>query len=260
MLAKIPELPADAVAVDLEDGVAPAGKAHARDALRQSAARAGPGVWPPWALRINPPATADHEADLRLAVDLRPRWVILPKAENPEAVGRLARRCASFDASVGLMIETSGGVGRVRDLACADPRVEMLIFGSADYRLSIGARPDPSRQREMHALQEILLAARMHGRLAVDSVYFRFTDEPGLRRDARVSRDLGYDGKSCIHPGQIEPIHDVFRSTPEEVGWARAVLEAWKQQAGDRAGVVVLEGEMIEGLHLDMARRILDRS
>jgi citrate lyase beta subunit len=95
---------------------------------------------------------------------------------------------------------------------------------------------------------------------AIDSVFFRFLDAEGLQAEARVARDLGYDGKSCIHPAQVSTIHDVFTSTPEEVAWARAVLRAWSEEDGDGRGVVVLDGEMIEALHVRVAERLLGRS
>ena len=95
---------------------------------------------------------------------------------------------------------------------------------------------------------------------AVDGVQFHFRDPAALEAEARVARDIGFDGKSCIHPGQIEAIHRVFSSTPEELAWARGVLETWDESDGKHTGVVVMDGEMIEALHLDVARRILDRA
>ena len=108
-------------------------------------------------------------------------------------------------------------------------------------------------------MSEILLAARMAGCAAVDAVTFEFRNAEKLESDARFARELGFDGKSCIHPGQIETIHRVFSSTPEEIDWAERVLETWEAQDGDRSGVVVMGQEMIEALHLDIARRILAR-
>ena len=106
---------------------------------------------------------------------------------------------------------------------------------------------------------EILLAARMHRCQAIDAVYFRYKNRDGLVREAEIARSLGFDGKSCIHPGQVEPIHQVFSSTEEEIVWARKILAAWKDQDGDRKGVIVVDGEMIEALHLEVARKILAR-
>lgn len=254
MVAKAPTFGADRLIVDLEDGVAPADKVAARNHVRDLGASAAGLV------RINAAGSPWHDDDLAMVREARPLGVVLPKAEDPGSVAAIAEVVAGFDGEVALMIETAAGVGRARDLAAAHPAIRTLVYGSADLRRSLGARPDPARGWERHAMSEILLAARMHGRDAIDGVYFEFRDEGGLVRDARIAADLGFDGKSCIHPAQIEPIHRVFASGPDEVAWARAVLDGWKDGDGARRGVVVVDGEMIEALHVDIARRILART
>lgn len=259
MLAKAATLPADAVLIDLEDGVAPDAKDEARDNVRRALAD---GRFPEnrWGIRVNAVGSPEHDPDLDLVAETAPPFAVLPKADDVDAVAGIAGAWAAHGTATGLMIETARGVGRARELAAAHPRVTALIVGSADLRLSLRARPDPDRAWERHALAEVLLAARMHGCRAIDAVYFRFRDDEGLERDAGVARDLGYDGKSCIHPAQVETIHAVFSSTPDEIAWARGVLEAWRRDDGAGRGVVVLDGEMIEALHVDLARRILDRA
>lgn len=256
MLARLATLDADAVVLDLEDGVAPADKSAARDGIRAAAAGEARRDWPPWMLRVNSPRTPWHADDLALARELAAPRVVLPKAEDPTEVAGIARRAEAWGAKIGLMVETARGVGRLRELAGAHPAVDLLVHGAADLRLSLGARPGGGRAWERHALAEIVLAARMHGCWAIDAVYFRFRDEAGLRREAAEARELGFDGKSCIHPTQIAPIHDVFSSTQEELAWAAAVRRAWSEQNGEAQGVIVLDGEMIEALHLDLAERI----
>ena len=257
MLSKLASIPADYFVVDLEDGVAPVEKAAARRNVREAAAQ---GQLPQrWALRINHDESEWFAGDLQVVDELQPAAVVLPKAENPAVVRRLAVRRAAERTAIVLMIETARGVGRARELAAADPSVGALFYGSADLRRSLGSRPGPDRSWERHAMSEILLAARMAGCAAVDAVTFEFRNSERLESDARVARELGFDGKSCIHPGQIETIHRVFSSTPAEVDWAEGVLEAWREQDGDHAGVVVMGNEMIESLHLDIARRILAR-
>jgi citrate lyase beta subunit len=157
------------------------------------------------------------------------------------------------------MIETAAGVASAMDLLGAHAGVCMAIVGSADLSLSLRARPDAKRAWEYHALSQILLAARRHGRAAIDSVYFRYKDEAGLKAHALVARNLGYDGKSCIHPSQISTIHRVYASTPKERAWARRVLAAWADGQGAAKGVVAMDGEMIEALHVTVAERILAR-
>jgi citrate lyase subunit beta/citryl-CoA lyase len=256
-LERAATLPADALVLDLEDGVAPARKQEAREVLRGAVAEGVLEKAPPWTLRVNAPGTAWHEEDMALALELGPPRVLLPKAEDLLAVTQIARDLSEKGIGVGLMIETAAGVGKVRWLAGSNERIQLLVYGSADLRRSLGARPDPERRWEALAMQEILLAARMHDCRAIDAVYFHYQDGEGLARHARVARDLGFDGKSCIHPDQIPVIHEVFSTTEDERAWAEKVLAAWDEQEGEKAGVVTLEGEMIEALHLEVARRIL---
>ena len=255
MIAKIQSLTADFFVVDLEDGVAPSAKAAARDNVREAVAK---GQLPKdrWGLRANNTDSKWFEDDLKLVREIVPPVVVVPKAEDPGAIASLAERQSS---PIALMIETALGVGHARALASAHRSVCALCCGSADLQRSLRARPGGDRTWERHAMSEILLAARMSDCAAIDAVTFEFRNADKLESDARVARELGFDGKSCIHPAQVETIHKVFSSTAEEVEWAEGVLDAWKEQDGDRAGVVVIDNEMIEALHLDIARRILSR-
>jgi citrate lyase beta subunit len=258
-LDRIPTLPADLVVVDLEDGVAAPEKEIARENVRNAVASGTLGGGRAWMLRVNAgPAGPPHD-DLTLVGFARPNLVVLPKAEDPEFVRELAGRIAEQGVSIALMIETATGVARAMDLLAVHPAVSMVIVGSADLRLSLGARPDPGRAWELHALSHVLLAARRFGRCAIDSVYFRYRDDDGLRAHAAIARNLGYDGKSCIHPSQVATIHEVYASTPEEKDWAKRVLAAWAAGNGAAAGVVAVDGEMIEALHVAVAERILGR-
>lgn len=259
MLAGAASRGADALIVDLEDALPPEDKAAARERVLSEL---GQGTLPrSFMLRINPPGTPWHEQDLALAALCRPERVLVPKAESPELVRMLANRFDRHGSATALMIETARGVGRARELAACHPKLEMLILGSADLRLSLGAREEGAgRSWELHALSEVLLAARMAGCAAIDSAYFALRDHAGLEAHARVARALGYDGKSCIHPDQIETVHAVYASTPEEVAWARGVLGAWREQHGERAGIVVVDGSMVEALHVILAERILARA
>jgi citrate lyase beta subunit len=259
MLSRLGDLPADAIALDLEDGVAPDDKAAARENLRVVAAAGRLAGERLWMVRINATGAPWHDDDLALVEELAPPAVLVPKAEDPGMVRDLALRFARHDSDTALMIETAIGLGRTRELAGAHPRVGMLVYGNADLRLSLGARPDDARVWERHALHEILLGARMSDCLAIDAVHFHFKDLQALAAHARIARDLGYDGKSCIHPLQTRVIHEVFASSPEEVRWAGAVLDQWEKQDGDAKGVIVVDGEMIEALHVTVARRILAR-
>ena len=256
-LQKAAHVGADRVLLDLEDGVAPSCKQMARQAVRRAALE---GLLPEgWLLRLNAAASAEFERDLALARELQPAGLVLPKAESAEAIAALARETESWRPALALVVETAAGVRDVAQLA-VQPGVAMLIFGSADYRLSLGAPPSTDREFERYALGQIMVAARAAGCLAYDSVYFRFRDAAGLEAHAALGRKLGFDGKSCIHPAQLDPIHRCYSSTAAETAWARQVLQAWDEQEGEARGVVVLEGEMLEALHLTQAHRILERA
>lgn len=256
LLGKLPQLAPDAVVLDLEDGVSPADKEAARAAVRRLVADGGL-AGARWMLRVND-APGLYDADLELAAELQAPAVVLPKAESLERVTHLAAAAAGWGARVALMIETAAGVGRAAKLASAS-RAVALILGSADLRLSLGARPDDARCWERTAMGQVLLAARECGSHAIDSVFFRFKDREGLRRHGRIARDMGYDGKSCIHPGQIDVIHEVWAAEAGEVAWAHRVIDAWENGGGAARGVIALDGEMIEALHVELARRILRR-
>lgn len=259
-LDKIPSLPSDMVLVDLEDGVALGDKEQARDHLRQVVATGGLDGERPWMLRVNGGRLGPPPEDLTLVGFAKPAVVVLPKAEEPEQVRALASRFAEHGAKTALMIETATGVARATELLSAHASVCMAIVGSADLRLSLGARVDSGRLWERHALSQVLLASRCAGHAAIDSVYFHYKDHAGLRAHAAVARDLGYDGKSCIHPAQVGVIHDVYASTHDELTWARRVLAAWAQGSGPTKGIVAMDGEMIEALHVTVAERILARA
>lgn len=258
-LDEIPSLPADLILVDLEDGVAPEEKDRARDNVRAAIASGVLGGGRPWMLRVNAGRLGPRPEDLTLVGFAKPTIVVLPKAEEPESVRTLAARFADHGAATALMIETATGVACAMELMGAHASVCMAILGSADLRVSLRARPDARRLWEHHALSHVLLAARRHGRTAIDSVYFRYKDDVGLRAHAAIAKNLGYDGKSCIHPSQVASIHKVYASAPRERAWARRVLSAWVAGQGSAKGIVAMDGEMIEALHVTMAERILER-
>jgi len=259
LLAKIPSLDADLVVVDLEDGVAPEDKDEARDNVRAAIASGLLGDGRPWMLRVNGGRLGPPPEDLTLVGFAKPSIVALPKAEDPEFVRTIAARLADHGAQTALMIETAAGVACAMELMGAHASVCMAILGSADLRVSLGARPGAGRAWEHHALAQVLLAARRFGRIAIDSAYFRYRDAAGLRAHATIARELGYDGKSCIHPSQLATIHDVYASTPEELAWAQRVLSAWASGQASAKGIVAMDGEMIEALHVSLAERILAR-
>jgi citrate lyase subunit beta/citryl-CoA lyase len=256
MLRKAPSRGADAIIVDLEDGVLPDGK----DGARAQAER----LWleldlgrAEVLLRVNAPGTPWHEDDLAAAARVRPAGLVLPKCEDPAAVAGVASRLEG--TPLFLMVETARGVLAAPELARA-PHVAGLLFGAADLRASLRASREPGEEEILVARSTLVLAARAAGVEAFDTPFFEYRDEAGLERSARRARSLGFDGKTCVHPVQVATINRVFSPTPEEVERARKVNEALAAAARDGRGVATVDGEMVEALHGREARRTLDRA
>lgn len=254
MVAKAAVRGADVVVLDLEDGVHPEQKDGARARLAESceSARAGGGRV---VVRVNPPETGAGHRDLETAGAIAPEAVLLPKAEAVDAV-RAARSILGERLPVWLMVETARGAAQVFDLA-AEPGVEGLVFGSADYRLSMGAAGSPDEADLAFVRSRLVLAARAAGIGVWDAPWFAFRDLDGLRRSARRAFELGFDGKSAVHPIQIPEIHAAFRPSDEQRTWAERVIAAVEE--ADRAGASVaeLDGVLVEKLHRRHACRLL---
>ncbi len=208
-------------------------------------------------VRANGLDTPWGEKDLAMVAELSPRAAVLPKAEEVSLVARAATLAGNVPLL--LMVETARGVLAAAELARL-PRVEGLLFGAADYRESVRAGRLPDESELLFARMQVLLAARAAGVEAFDTPWFEYKDLEGLEASARRARALGFDGKTAIHPSQIETIHRVFSPTLEEVERARRVVDVMEQAFAQGKNVATLGNEMVEALHLKEARRILARS
>lgn len=256
MLRKVGSRGADAVIVDLEDGVLPGAKDDARSRAERLWRELDFGGSEAL-LRVNAPGTPWHGADLEAAARLRPAGVVLPKCEDPAAVARVA---AVLPATpLFLMVETARGVLAAPELARA-PRAAALLFGAADFRASVRATRDPEERELALARGTLVLAARAAGIEAFDTPFFDYRDAAGLEASARRARTLGFDGKTCIHPGQVAVVSRVFSPSGEEVARAERVVEALAAAAREGRGVATVDGEMVEPLHAAEARRTLARA
>jgi citrate lyase subunit beta/citryl-CoA lyase len=256
MLRRAQERGADALIVDLEDGVLPGAKdaARARAAALWEELRQGPAEA---LLRANAPGTPWHEADVEAAARVRPAGLVLPKCEEPRRVEAVARRLEGVPLF--LMVETARGVLAAAELARV-PGVAGLVFGAADYRASLRARRDPDEVELLVARSTLVLAARAAGIESFDTPFFDYRDASGLARSARRARTLGFDGKTAIHPGQVASINTAFSPSGEEIAHARQVLAALEEAAASGRGVATVGGEMVEALHAEEARRTLGRA
>ena len=257
MMAKAGARGADVLVLDLEDGVHPDSKSRAREQIRDALERFDWGDSEVW-IRANGLDTEWGDDDVDFIAAVRPRGAVLPKCEDPQVIEGVARRIGP-DVSLYLMIETAEGVIEATRLACAS-NVAGLVFGAADYRESMRAGKLPDEAELAFARGQILHAARASGLEAIDTPWFEYKDLDGLETSAFRVRQMGFDGKTAIHPSQVPVINRVFSPTAEEVERARRIVELMETASAAGKNVATLGDEMIEALHLRGARRILSRS
>jgi citrate lyase subunit beta/citryl-CoA lyase len=244
-IAKARGAGADLVILDLEDAVKADDKGSARDAAVEAVAEA----WPvPVAIRINGVGSEWHSLDLDAVARSKADLVVLPRAISAHLVHGLAEAAGK---PVLAMIETAAGV-----LAAADIAGEAagLIAGTNDLRADLRLPLDSTREPISASLQLIVLAARAAGVAVFDGVFNKLEDSDAFSKEAEEGRHLGFDGKSLIHPNQIEPCHRAFAPGAAEVERARALVEAF------RGGAERFGNEMIERMHVEAAQRVLERA
>lgn len=257
MIAKTPRAEPDAVIVDLEDAVAATDKVSARAtavaAIDELVVAPGTVVL----VRVNPVGTAWFADDVAGAASSTAAGVVLPKLEHEAQLHELRSRLTAAgrtDAVVVAGLESALGVADARPLLAGGATVGLaaVYFGAEDYIADLGGRRSASGQEVLYARSRVALAARLAGVWALDQVVVNVADDEGFLADARAGANLGFHGKCCIHPRQVGLAHAVFTPSEEDVAHARAVL------AAGAAGVSVVDGEMIDEVHLKMARAVLD--
>ncbi|MFD2248739.1 citrate lyase subunit beta/citryl-CoA lyase [Pseudochelatococcus lubricantis] len=262
-LEKARGLPSDAVIIDLEDAVAPAAKEAAREQARAAIAQGLGGR--EVALRVNGADTPWGADDLALAASVAPDAVLVPKAASAEAVRDIGRRLDALGAparvQVWAMIETARAVLDADAMArtALEPasRLALFVIGANDLARETGVRVRAGRAALLPWLQQVLLAARASGLAAIDSVYNDFSDTAGFAAECAQGRDLGFDGKSLIHPAQIAAANAAFGPGADDIAEARALIAAFTAPENAGKGAVSFEGRMIEDLHVAIARRTL---
>ena len=257
-LEKAKSLPVDGLILDLEDAVGPDHKDSARENACAAAASGDYGQREV-TIRINGVGTQWHEADLAAAAEAGPAGVVVPKVGSADEVRTLVAGLEAAGAPdhtrLWAMIETPEAVFNVREIASASPRLAVLVMGTNDLVKELHAEHVPGRGPLLTSLQLSLLAAREVGIAILDGVYNDVKNAEGFEAECVQGRDFGFDGKTLIHPGQVEPCNAIFAPSEESVAEARGILEAW--QAGAGSGVVTHNGRMVENLHVDIARRVL---
>jgi citrate lyase subunit beta/citryl-CoA lyase len=261
-LQKAKTLPVDGVILDLEDAVAPDAKAAARDQVVAAVKAGGFGAREVF-IRVNGFDSPWFADDLNAAIEAGPDAILVPKLsqpEQPERIGeRLLSRHAAQHTRIWAMIETPAAIFNVREIARAatdsETRLAGFVLGTNDLAKETRARIVPGRAPMLPWLTTCLLAAREFGIDILDSVYNDIGNTQGFAEECTQARDLGFDGKTLIHPSQIEPCNAAFSPSADEVAQARTMIAAFDLPENKNKGVVQIEGRMVERMHAEMARR-----
>jgi citrate lyase subunit beta/citryl-CoA lyase len=261
---KAQEIPADALIFDLEDAVAPDSKEQARSRVCEAVkSKAYPGR--EVVIRMNALSTPWGAEDLAAACAAGPDAVLVPKVDTPEDIIAVARLMDGHSApkyiQIWAMMETPRAM--LNALAIADTarsegaRLTLFVMGTNDLAKETRVRTGQDRSAMLPWLMTCVAAARANGLAILDGVYNNLEDSEGFSRECTQGRDLGMDGKTLIHPKQVDPCNRIFSPSVAEVEWAESVKAAFDDPAHANAGVVRVNGQMIERLHLDIALRIL---
>jgi citrate lyase subunit beta/citryl-CoA lyase len=257
-------LPADGLILDLEDSVAPEAKALAREQIARSIAAGGFGRRE-ILIRSNGLDTAWWADDLAMAAKAKPDGILVPKVSSAADLKVIADTLSELGADpqikVWAMIETARAVLHAEELAAASRdanlRLAGFVFGPNDISRETRIRMLPGRAAMIPMITHCILAARAHGLEILDGPYSDFGNSDGFAAECAQARDLGFDGKTLIHPGQIDACNAIFTPPPEEVARARAIIAAFERPENATRGAIQIDGQMVERLHADMARRTI---
>lgn len=259
-LEKARTLPADALIFDLEDAVAPDAKEAARTNVVLAAESRAYGKRE-IAIRCNGLNTPWGEADIAAIAGSGADALVVPKVESAaqvtHVVSLLDTAGAPASMQVWAMMETPRGILRAEEIAAAHPRLSLFIMGTNDLVKDMRARHTPMRLPMITALGIAMLAARANGLTILDGVYNDIQDAEGFRAVCQQGLEMGFDGKTLIHPSQVEPCNAVFAPSEAELAMAGRIVEAFKKAQAEGKGVVTVDGRMIENLHVEQAERAL---
>jgi len=258
-LEKAKSLPADSLILDLEDAVAPDAKAQARENIRTALAT-GFGHREA-VVRINGLNTQWGLDDLKAFADTKADAILLPKVESASQIQKVASLLKQFNPAntmkIWAMIETPLAIFHLPEIASSHPMLEALVLGTSDLVKDLHAKHTPSRVETQTALSLSVLAARAHQLCVLDGVHLALEDEEGLKQSCVQGRDMGFDGKTLIHPSQIAFANEIFGPSSEEIEEAKQRINAYDAALSSGAGIVLLNGKLVEELHIQDAKRIL---
>lgn len=261
-LEKAKTLPADALILDLEDAVAPDAKLTAREQVC-GAVKAG-GYGPREVIiRANGLDTPWGRDDILAAAEARPDGILIPKVSDPEALQEVGRLLAGAPDSIRVwaMVETPAAILDIARIAAAardkSTRLACFVMGTNDLAKETRARFVPGRAPMLAWLSLALTAARAEGLDILDGVYNNISDMDGFGAECEQARDFGFDGKTLIHPTQVEPANEIFAPPAAEVEWARKIIAAFELPENAGKGVLSVDGKMVEILHAEIGKRVV---
>jgi citrate lyase subunit beta/citryl-CoA lyase len=255
-LEKAKTLPADALILDLEDSVGPAQKDEARERVAAVVAAGGYGKRE-LVIRVNGLDTEWGMADMAMAAKAKPHAILVPKVSTAADVARAA--ALAHGVPLWVMIETPLAILNLKDIgaAAAAARLTCFVLGTNDLIKDSRCKPVGARFALVPMLSQTVVAARAFGLDVIDGVYNDFKNEDGFAAECEQGVALGMDGKTLIHPGQVEPCNRIFSPSADEVARARAIIAAFALPENDKKGVITVDGKMAERLHLAMAERLV---
>ena len=259
-LEKAKSIAADTLILDLEDAVAPEAKSEARTNVVAAVASGDYGT-KELTIRCNGLDTPWGADDLRAAAQVGPHGVVIPKINSRDELLRIEDALVAAGApnhtKIWAMLESPHAVINAYDICSATDRLVVLVMGTNDLAKELRCSIVAGRAPLMHGLSVCLNAARAAGKVILDGVYNAIDDPEGFRAECRQGAELGFDGKTLIHPSQVDPCNEAYSPTGAEIDHARRVIEAFDEAVAAGKGVVTVDGRMIENLHVDNARRVL---
>lgn len=262
-LEKGRSLAADGLIMDMEDAVAPDAKQQARDGIAAALGQGGYGRRE-IAVRCNGLDTAWGEDDLKAAATMACQAVLIPKVESramiAEAENILTVAGAPDELAIWAMMETPLGMLHAEEIAFASPRMAALVLGTNDLAKDIGAQHTPDRIPFMASLELCILAGKAAGLAVLDGVHPDLNDDEGLRAACLQGKQLGMDGKTLIHPKTVSAANEAFSPAAAEVEWARRIIAAHADAVAKGQGVVLVDGKLVENLHVEQAERLVRMS
>ena len=259
-LEKGRNLPADGLILDLEDAVSPENKALARTQISDAVRSGGYGSRE-LVVRVNGADTAWGNEDLKAMAKIDADAILLPKVETKsmidDAIATLDAAGGASNLPIWCMMETPLGILHAEEIAFAHPRVGGFVLGTSDLAKDLNASHTRDRMPFMASLEICILAARAAGIAILDGVHLDLEDDAGFRASCEQGKQLGMDGKTLIHPKTIDIANDVFAPSPADIEWSKRIISAHEEAAKDGQGVVLVDGKLIENLHVESAKRLV---